>query len=232
MMSPSLSHATSEMSAPSQPQHESSSATSQPVKKRRRPALACEQCRRRKIRCDRNAPCNHCIKSKISNCSYVPTHVPASWAKKGKDPSNIRDAQGSNEPSQQFILPAPSKDKGTPPSSEYIHPNSSQWLNSVTGSNTRASSVSASGAGSMNKGSPNDVEWLKSRLHYLEEKLGGVDMTSADEDEPYEKSPAGTESTAPIKGTVSKTRYFGRSHWMNGAALVSQPCPAYVRVHC
>lgn len=40
-------------------------------KKRRRPALACEQCRRRKVRCDRNLPCNTCVRSKNALCTYT-----------------------------------------------------------------------------------------------------------------------------------------------------------------
>lgn len=41
-------------------------------RKRRRPALACEQCRRRKVRCDREMPCGPCIKSHPSlDCAYV-----------------------------------------------------------------------------------------------------------------------------------------------------------------
>lgn len=37
--------------------------------RRRRPALSCLECRRRKIKCDRNDPCAHCVVSKIS-CTY------------------------------------------------------------------------------------------------------------------------------------------------------------------
>ncbi|OLN81048.1 putative transcriptional regulatory protein C139.03-like protein 13 [Colletotrichum chlorophyti] len=40
-------------------------------KKRRRPALSCEQCRRRKIRCDRNLPCGTCVRSKHALCTYT-----------------------------------------------------------------------------------------------------------------------------------------------------------------
>ncbi|TIC99671.1 Transcription factor yanR [Colletotrichum higginsianum] len=40
-------------------------------KKRRRPALACEQCRRRKVRCDRNLPCSTCVRSKHALCTYA-----------------------------------------------------------------------------------------------------------------------------------------------------------------
>lgn len=50
------------------------------ARKRRRPALACESCRARKIKCDRNTPCNKCVRSKKArSCTYVPEsdHVSA-----------------------------------------------------------------------------------------------------------------------------------------------------------
>ena len=39
-------------------------------RKRRRPALSCLECRRRKIKCDRNDPCNHCKRSPGTTCLY------------------------------------------------------------------------------------------------------------------------------------------------------------------
>ncbi|PYH87747.1 hypothetical protein BO71DRAFT_489331 [Aspergillus ellipticus CBS 707.79] len=40
-------------------------------RKRRRPAKSCEQCRQRKIRCDRNVPCGPCTRARSSmDCSY------------------------------------------------------------------------------------------------------------------------------------------------------------------
>lgn len=41
-------------------------------KKRRRPALSCEQCRRRKVRCDRGTPCATCVQTGAPTCSYAP----------------------------------------------------------------------------------------------------------------------------------------------------------------
>lgn len=41
-------------------------------KKRRRPALSCEQCRRRKVRCDRGTPCATCVQTGAATCSYAP----------------------------------------------------------------------------------------------------------------------------------------------------------------
>ncbi|RSL58413.1 hypothetical protein CEP54_007839 [Fusarium duplospermum] len=38
-------------------------------RRRRRPALSCTECRRRKIRCDREQPCQHCVSAKLQ-CAY------------------------------------------------------------------------------------------------------------------------------------------------------------------
>lgn len=38
-------------------------------RRRRRPALSCLECRRRKIKCDRNEPCTHCVSAKLQ-CTY------------------------------------------------------------------------------------------------------------------------------------------------------------------
>ncbi|KAI1142100.1 hypothetical protein F5Y05DRAFT_402099 [Hypoxylon sp. FL0543] len=38
-------------------------------RRRRRPALSCLECRRRKIKCNRNEPCAHCVSAKL-RCTY------------------------------------------------------------------------------------------------------------------------------------------------------------------
>jgi hypothetical protein len=47
----------------------------QPPRKRRRPALSCIECRRRKIKCDRNDPCAHCVSLK-TRCVHRAYHEP------------------------------------------------------------------------------------------------------------------------------------------------------------
>ncbi|KAI1386147.1 uncharacterized protein F4822DRAFT_306579 [Hypoxylon trugodes] len=39
------------------------------TRRRRRPALSCLECRRRKIKCNRNEPCSHCVSAKLK-CVY------------------------------------------------------------------------------------------------------------------------------------------------------------------
>ncbi|KAM6537310.1 hypothetical protein FALCPG4_003236 [Fusarium falciforme] len=49
----------------------SSTGSPRPKRRRRRPARSCEQCRRRKIRCDMGQPCNGCVRARVSmECSY------------------------------------------------------------------------------------------------------------------------------------------------------------------
>jgi hypothetical protein len=49
---------------------EHSAAIAAPPQRRRRPALACLQCRQRKVKCDQNKPCNQCQRSKDAICTY------------------------------------------------------------------------------------------------------------------------------------------------------------------
>jgi hypothetical protein len=46
-----------------------------PVRKRRRPAVACTECRRRKVKCDRSLPCASCVLGTLA-CAYNSPDVP------------------------------------------------------------------------------------------------------------------------------------------------------------
>ena len=50
-----------------------------PKRRRRRPALSCEQCRRRKMKCDRGDPCIQCVQARNRECTYS-NSSPASTA--------------------------------------------------------------------------------------------------------------------------------------------------------
>lgn len=57
-------------------------------RRRRRPAHSCVECRRRKIKCDRNAPCNHCVLTD-TECVFKLFHDRA------EIPSEVSVAQGT-----------------------------------------------------------------------------------------------------------------------------------------
>ncbi|KAL4796901.1 hypothetical protein BDV19DRAFT_397991 [Aspergillus venezuelensis] len=50
-----------------------------PGKKRRRPKVSCVSCRRRKIRCNREKPCNNCVRFKTAACDYEDAEPSRPW---------------------------------------------------------------------------------------------------------------------------------------------------------
>ncbi|EGC42800.1 C6 zinc finger domain-containing protein [Histoplasma capsulatum var. duboisii H88] len=66
-------------------------------RKRRRPAVSCALCRRRKIRCNRQTPCGNCVRSKSGHCVYGDEPL-------GTPLRNLAPAQGSRK--QVRVLPA------------------------------------------------------------------------------------------------------------------------------
>jgi hypothetical protein len=56
-------------------------------RKRRRPARSCQECRRRKVKCDRSEPCGHCVLSK-KQCHYGHGLAQASRIVNGRASSN------------------------------------------------------------------------------------------------------------------------------------------------
>lgn len=199
--------------APSAPESTASAAVAhQGKKKRRRPALSCEQCRRRKIRCDRLQPCSHCIKSGIPDCHYVPTHIPASWAKKAQQAAAATEQPPAPAPAPppvpRTILPAPKR-----PSPEYEGQELEFCMIKVL---KKPSSAPSSVAASGDLLSVPAHDWAAS-VHFLEDKLSSVSLSnSASPSSHREDEPSG-----PKKANAAKTRYFGPSHWLRSTALVS-----------
>ncbi|KAM0246009.1 hypothetical protein ACHAP5_004980 [Fusarium lateritium] len=67
---------TSPQRQPQSPSEQSQQQSSK-VRRRRRPALSCHECRRRKVKCDQKIPCSPCIRHKVE-CTYEPHHGSAS----------------------------------------------------------------------------------------------------------------------------------------------------------
>lgn len=82
LASPSESTKSSSAQATGRPESEDASGTqdaadgpSMPMQKRRRVTRACDECRRKKIKCDGKQPCTHCSVYSYgnTNCSLAPT---------------------------------------------------------------------------------------------------------------------------------------------------------------
>lgn len=74
-------------------------------RKRRRPALACASCRRRKVKCDRNSPCGQCTQRNSNLCTYIEDDRTPITEKKTRRPEfsvatevSAEDARVLNQP--------------------------------------------------------------------------------------------------------------------------------------
>lgn len=186
-------------------------------KKRRRPPLSCEQCRKRKIRCDRTQPCANCVKSNIPSCTYAPYHLPAWRAKKmdammaaGRDSA----AEGAGKASLRSLKAAEPRPDAQNPDTSEISPFS---MDSIGASSSSA--ILSSKAGSSSTSSSPNVDWLVSRVHQLEEKLAQALRINDAPDGLKKRSPE--QTVEPTGGFVAKSRYFAHSHWMFGLSMVS-----------
>lgn len=221
-----------------------SSEYKKPDKRRRRPALACVACRRSKVRCDRNMPCGACVRSKHRTCVFEPAPTKA----------NAR-----NPPVAAGLGPGPSGEVGAE-SRFPISPAASSQAPSVIDTSTasydkhgapghglevvkRGDESTSHHAGSQAVGA-HDVDSLLMRVKELERQLETARVpTQSNAQFEVPKVPDINEArvtTYPTyltddihtmnKSVMSKTRYFGQSHWMNIITFVSNQPPVYISI--
>ncbi|KAL4899859.1 hypothetical protein BDW74DRAFT_188880 [Aspergillus multicolor] len=191
-----------------------------PERRRRRPAVSCSLCRRRKIRCNRESPCSNCIKSKAEPCVYD-----------GEAPALRRPQDLGFSRTVELDLCKATKDgQMLPPNAVTSLPSyaSRSIPSSSKGSSSRASHASVS-----------EVDSMKSRIRQLEEQLAKVTEPTRPPPPPSQSSRIET-STSEIAGTfhinhesrmgndsqcvsrsvvIHKSRLFGSSHWAQGASM-------------
>ncbi|KAI0905026.1 hypothetical protein F4823DRAFT_159309 [Ustulina deusta] len=171
-------------------------------RRRRRAALACASCRKSKIRCDRQHPCGACVRSRHKTCVFdVPRR--SGIASATADPSGTagtarRGELGPITPVSS-TLAAFDHDHVSPPR----EPDCARSALPILDANS-----------------------VLNRLFQLERRLD--ESTAAREpperrDQPSSRgegqvidSYLAADIHAMSRGVVSKTRYFGQSHWMNG----------------
>ena len=194
-----------------------STAVAVPQRKRRRPALACEQCRRRKVKCDRSSPCDQCTKTKSDICTYVPD-----------------DRTSPRVGMRRVGISHPLGSRSASPLGGGESPTYTEMLSTITAFDPRVNQVPNSGISTVYTESPSRErggdstfsleQSLMDRVKSLEQRLS--DASSSRSSEPTVLSPVTTQDSRPsttpsLKGVFSKTRFFGQSHWMNNAQQVS-----------
>lgn len=184
-------------------------------RKRNRPALSCIQCRSRKIRCDRNEPCASCIKSKIVNCTYEEARRPKPrlWRLSPGPSVGRRSAEEQPSPGR----PAPERSYGNP-AGQYSEgsitlPVLSNRAAEITPALTPGTPLSGE-AGATAASLAERVRQLEQQLSDAQNRRG---LGGSRPPNPSDVDPSN------LHGVLAKTRYFGRSHWMNMTRFVSLP---------
>ncbi|KFA69820.1 hypothetical protein S40285_02432 [Stachybotrys chlorohalonatus IBT 40285] len=200
------------------------------TRRRRRPAVSCNLCRRRKIRCNRELPCNNCLRARRPDCVY--DHHPPLRS------SQLHD-DGDAEPVAALASAAPPL-SGASDGSSVLSTASTVALSNRTATSTNASTIS--------DGTVDGVQSMRHQIRQLEEQLSRLTASSStySKVETTHTALAGTFSFhrlietpkdesgdgSPVinRGVMHKTRMFGQSHWINAMAMIKdiiemiEPC--------
>jgi len=184
-------------------------------RKRNRPALSCIQCRSRKIRCDRNEPCASCVKSKIVNCTYEEARRPRPRLWRLSPGPSAGHGSAEEEPIHRHA--GAEKSYGTPPG-QYAT-GSATALPVLGGRSSESASAQNTPATFLSGESGGTAASLAERVRQLERQLSDAQKRQDSSNRhSHDFSDVGPDN---LQGVLAKTRYFGRSHWMNMTRFVS-----------
>lgn len=202
-----------------------------PARKRRRPAVSCVECRRRKIKCDRKIPCTQCLQSRRASCAYKNGYPRTTSSNTAKASSTASPPHPQPQPQRSIDhlsppglivpllqdVPGLESENSSKPSSS---PPKSIPLYNDSHSTSTATTLCSSSAGSPEELSDQNVKDLLDRVRKLEETVSPGNLESAWTSFSEDRNPRffgqSTRLPAPeLRGSVSKTRLFGQSHWMS-----------------
>ncbi|KOS48316.1 hypothetical protein ACN38_g694 [Penicillium nordicum] len=194
--------------------------------RRRRPPLSCSLCRQRKIRCNRQTPCNNCIRTKNRNCVYRSSQTPPQHGN-GHEEGQTRELGWIHAPQQVNR----SLDNSADPSPINYRPAISSGPQTAATSSTSPSTPNS-------HSSTHEIEMLKSKIKQLEHQLAKSTKSIPDTCAPTPVSDIET-THSHLAGTfhihnaslpsnqgqmvrrsfIHKRRFFGQSHWISSMSL-------------
>uniref|UniRef100_A0A0B7K9M3 Zn(2)-C6 fungal-type domain-containing protein n=1 Tax=Bionectria ochroleuca TaxID=29856 RepID=A0A0B7K9M3_BIOOC len=221
----------------------------EPEKRRRRPPVSCTLCRKRKIRCNRELPCNNCVRSKAPGltCTYDKSANPPPKL------AQTQTAQTKASPAkigEIFLAP-----KLSPPDSllydgDAVDSETEEGQGRFPFEPVLVRNDARSIAPKTSPGSVQDVDTMRSRIVQLEDQLlqlryrnsassSTVFTTNNSTTSPEENQEATAPGRAPRRASAAyefeneifgqalftsrsvmhKKRLFGQSHWANCLAM-------------
>ncbi|KIX06048.1 uncharacterized protein Z518_04022 [Rhinocladiella mackenziei CBS 650.93] len=175
-------------------------------RKRRRPARSCVECRRRKVKCDRNDPCNHCIAAK-GKCVYIVYPGQTASAPHGDAISTWVSAPptGTPETGEDGSTRLPGDTNSYLPEKSSVPTQKSCPSTDNDGENLSSKQHLAFG-----RDKEPDFHGLIRRVQALEQRF-----SSHAPDRPPGYDLAAHSALQDGRTTLNKTRVFGQSHWIN-----------------
>ncbi|KAI0397748.1 hypothetical protein F5Y17DRAFT_413354 [Xylariaceae sp. FL0594] len=200
-------------------------------RRRRRPALACLSCRRSKMRCDHRQPCGACVRSRHKTCIYDSTTPRIT-----SNPTPVSSTSGS--PGDGLTIPS----HATPDNTELGSHSSGGGLVLNLSAMTPVPSSPTTNSRTLLQGTEAgvekadalfcDVNAVCNRNSQLRQRMDASATFVQDRDNhsvrfqqrqknQVNREERTTDSYLAVdvhqmsRAVVSKTRYFGQSHWMN-----------------
>jgi Fungal Zn(2)-Cys(6) binuclear cluster domain len=173
------------------------------LRKRRRPALSCVQCRQRKVRCDRGFPCGPCVRSRTSlelACFYEDSKRHSQSASTENVSHSLRPEH--LVPRQETSISLPSND------GESERAAASQGQRSIEDLQQRIFQLEETVARSVN-----------SRGNFAQASIPNEGHHHPNTDRSVGLQPL--KAPAPrLRSSIDKTKVFSASHWVHIAELV------------
>ncbi|CAO2653166.1 Nn.00g025770.m01.CDS01 [Neocucurbitaria sp. VM-36] len=185
-----------------------------PVKRRRRPALSCVECRMKKIRCDREKPCGACTRIMSPTCTYRPQRAEI-WSQSERSPeATSASASRSNEHGHESSGGLSSQ--STAPSNEFDLMINRYVAPGLFGEGAKlkplpADRPSLALSSPSHAGTATVISSLLERISNLEGKQAS---TTAGEHAGTTAVPTPPDTDASV-GQFVKAKFYGQSHWMN-----------------
>ncbi|KAL7958912.1 hypothetical protein V8C34DRAFT_281513 [Trichoderma compactum] len=204
--------------------HRPKTVVVQVERRRRRPAISCALCRKRKLRCNRQRPCSNCIRSKTETCVYENHHLVEQPLAAGQSPGRSQigvfslesrpQAQSHLDPNPNDALSIPNHGSNVA-SRNTISPLASGSQDELTLSLSASDenrpgffglvrSEGASGPLNQSVDEVPDSDFLADASHIA----GGAVHFHRD-------NPSDSTNAGLLRSVTHKTRFFGQSHWIN-----------------
>lgn len=197
-----------------------------PPRKRRRQPKSCDQCRRRKLRCDREFPCGQCERARTSlQCFYTPAFTASSPS--GGDDSHFTAScvpESHTAPSQAVDPQTQSRPHA--PVSQSLPPVQDQAQNKIIQDlQHRLRRLEEHLPGSPSSRAPtssNPVVSQTEALRHLHDQVVEVEEQLSDVVSPNPSINGwAIPATLPrLRVAPDKTKLFGPSHWLHTAEKV------------